>query len=146
MCGSTKTTWGRSDFKYEENLAQLSPDYIDGDAEGSDFAATLTRLAPALITTDFRSITKLDCPTFIFAGRYDYETPSAVAAEWIRKLAAPKKGIFWFEHSAHMTTPDPVGAELQEALGSAYELQRELTGGGMIFPAPPMKVKSRTED
>ena len=30
-----------------------------------------------------------------------------------------------------MTTPDPVGAELQEALGSAYELQRELAGGGM---------------
>jgi len=30
-----------------------------------------------------------------------------------------------------MTTPDPVGAELQDALGSAYELKRELTGGGM---------------
>ena len=30
-----------------------------------------------------------------------------------------------------MTTPDPVGSELQDALGSAYELQRELAGGGM---------------
>src|SRR5690349_24903751 len=30
-----------------------------------------------------------------------------------------------------MTTPDPVGADLQDALGSAYELKRELTGGGM---------------
>src|SRR6476659_8595844 len=30
-----------------------------------------------------------------------------------------------------MTTPDPINAELQDALGSAYELQRELTGGGM---------------
>jgi len=30
-----------------------------------------------------------------------------------------------------MTTPDPVGADLQDALGSAYELQRELAGGGM---------------
>src|SRR5215203_3796291 len=30
-----------------------------------------------------------------------------------------------------MTTPDPVGADLQDALGSAYELRRELTGGGM---------------
>ena len=30
-----------------------------------------------------------------------------------------------------MPTPDPVGAELQDALGSAYELQRELAGGGM---------------
>jgi serine/threonine-protein kinase len=30
-----------------------------------------------------------------------------------------------------MTTPDPVGLDLQDALGSAYELQRELAGGGM---------------
>ena len=30
-----------------------------------------------------------------------------------------------------MTTPDPISTELQDALGSAYELQRELTGGGM---------------
>jgi serine/threonine protein kinase len=30
-----------------------------------------------------------------------------------------------------MTSPDPINAELQDALGSAYELQRELTGGGM---------------
>jgi serine/threonine-protein kinase len=30
-----------------------------------------------------------------------------------------------------MTTPDPVGADLQDALGSAYELKRELAGGGM---------------
>ena len=102
-------TWGRSDFKYEENLALLSPDYIDGDSEGSDFAGTLTRLAPALLATDFRSTTKLEVPTFIFAGRYDYETPSAVAAEWFRKLTAPKKGIFWFEHSAHMMQQEQPG-------------------------------------
>jgi len=30
-----------------------------------------------------------------------------------------------------VTTPDPISTELQDALGSAYELQRELTGGGM---------------
>jgi len=77
--------------------------------EGSDFAATLTQLAPALISTDFRSISKLDCPTFIVAGRYDYETPSAVAAEWIGKLKAPKKSIFWFEHSAHMMQQEQPG-------------------------------------
>jgi len=46
-------------------------------------------------------IPKLDVPVFFFLGRYDFNTPSELAAEYLERLDAPLKGLVWFEHSAH---------------------------------------------
>jgi pimeloyl-ACP methyl ester carboxylesterase len=40
-------------------------------------------------------------PVFLFLGRYDYNTPSALAANYLATLGAPLKGVVWFERSAH---------------------------------------------
>lgn len=103
-------TWGRPDFDYEQNLKWLSPDYTDADLVADQHVgATLMRLLPELKDLDLRSVTTLNCPTFLFAGRYDYETPSSVAADWIQNLKAPQKRVFWFEHSAHMMHQEQPG-------------------------------------
>ncbi len=46
-------------------------------------------------------ITKFDVPVFFFLGRYDLNTPSQLAADYMGRLHAPLKGIVWFEQSAH---------------------------------------------
>lgn len=43
----------------------------------------------------------LGCPLYIFAGRKDYQTNSALAEQYYLKVNAPKKGFFWFERSGH---------------------------------------------
>src|SRR3546814_19089921 len=55
-----------------------------------------------LFRSDYRDVTRLDCPIFLVAGRRDFQTPSQIAAAWFAKLRAPAKRLFWFEHSAHM--------------------------------------------
>lgn len=40
-------------------------------------------------------------PTFFLAGRFDYNTPSALARAYLSQLEAPCKELFWFERSAH---------------------------------------------
>jgi proline iminopeptidase len=109
-------TWGRSSYEYEQNLGKLSPEYSDRDLSARGGRETLQRLMPDLNRTDFRSITKLDTPLFIFAGRYDYQTPSQVAAAWFAKVSAPAKRIFWFEHSAHVMHMEQPGKFLMHLI------------------------------
>lgn len=44
---------------------------------------------------------RISVPVFLFLGRYDYNTPSALASEYLASLAAPLKGVVWFDRSAH---------------------------------------------
>lgn len=44
---------------------------------------------------------KLSLPVFFFTGRHDYETPSALVADYFNLLDAPEKDLVWFENSAH---------------------------------------------
>lgn len=55
-------------------------------------------------------------PVFLFLGRYDYNTPSALAASYVDSLVAPLKGVVWFERSAHFPffeEPERFGLELR---------------------------------
>jgi pimeloyl-ACP methyl ester carboxylesterase len=54
----------------------------------------------------------MDCPVFIFAGRHDYETVSALAETWLDALQAPAKGLVRFENSAHMMELEEPGKVL----------------------------------
>ena len=40
-------------------------------------------------------------PVYLFLGRYDWCTPSSLAADWLSGISAPAKDILWFEESAH---------------------------------------------
>ena len=99
---------GRRNLDYEHNLRMLSPSYSDADLEASDLEASdlvggvVMQLLPQLGGVDYRNVTELDVPVFLFSGRYDYATPSEVSLAWFENLAAPTKNIVWFEHSAHM--------------------------------------------
>lgn len=58
-------------------------------------------------------------PYFIFQGRFDQNTPSALVPGYFEKLKAPVKELIWFEHSAHCPfyeEPDRFKALLKEKL------------------------------
>lgn len=63
---------------------------------------TFNEVYPKLYDIDLRKdYTKIDVPVYFFLGRHDYNAPTALTEEYERTLEAPKKGIVWFEHSAH---------------------------------------------
>jgi proline iminopeptidase len=45
-------------------------------------------------------------PMFLFLGRHDWQTPSALAAPWFETITAPSKQLVWFENSAHSAMID----------------------------------------
>lgn len=47
------------------------------------------------------STPKLNCPVYFFVGRKDYQTNSQLTEDYYKILSAPKKGLYWFERSAH---------------------------------------------
>ena len=63
----------------------------------------------------FRDLPEISIPVYIFAGRYDYSTPSSLAEEYYNSVKAPKKGFVWFEESGHtmiFEEPDKMTREL----------------------------------
>lgn len=54
-----------------------------------------------LETNLINKVSKLDIPTYIFAGVYDYTVSYTLAEEYFKKLKAPIKGFYTFEKSAH---------------------------------------------
>jgi len=107
-------TAGRSNFDYDLNARKIAPEYTDRDLRPPGFkdGEALARLLPDLTAMDYRKTTELKVPVFLFAGRRDYQTPSEIAVAWHAKLKAPKKGLYWFEHSAHMMQLEQPGKVL----------------------------------
>lgn len=46
-------------------------------------------------------VKKLDVPVFITMGKYDYNTVSGLAEQWLEQLDAPYKKFYLFEKSGH---------------------------------------------
>ena len=66
------------------------------------YKKTLTVMWPRLIDYDFtRSCNSFEMPYYIFQGRHDNNTPSALVEAFYEAIEAPKKALVWFEHSAH---------------------------------------------
>lgn len=95
----------------ESGLARLSPDYTDEEIshiwEGNDFSEQY--LLAQVLSLNFADIRKLDCSLIIFAGRYDINVNSQVAAKWFAKVNAPSKRLVWFENSAHLPMTEEPG-------------------------------------
>ena len=95
----------------ESNLANLSPDYTAEEIsriwQGNEFSERY--LLPEVLGLDLTGIRKLDCALIIFAGRYDVNINSQLAAEWCAKVKAPSKLFVWFENSAHLPMTEEPG-------------------------------------
>jgi pimeloyl-ACP methyl ester carboxylesterase len=48
-----------------------------------------------------RQIPAINVPVYFCLGRYDYNCPSTLVAEYYESLKAPFKELIWFEESAH---------------------------------------------
>ncbi|MFD1412955.1 alpha/beta fold hydrolase [Oceanobacillus jeddahense] len=56
----------------------------------------------------FEEVPQLSVPVYLCEGRHDYQAPFELAIQYIEKLNAPQKRIFWFEdsgHSPHISEP-----------------------------------------
>jgi pimeloyl-ACP methyl ester carboxylesterase len=104
-------TYGRTDFKYDANAWELSPDYSEKDLGSFDAGSlfSLEHLLPELETVDFDAVMTFHCPVFLFEGRHDYAASHELAAQWFGKITAPKKELVWFENSAHMVMQEEPG-------------------------------------
>jgi pimeloyl-ACP methyl ester carboxylesterase len=114
-------THGRHSYDYWENAEKLSPDYSDTDFKAIDAgsAFSLPKLLPEMAVTNFSSLTRLGCPVLIFAGRYDYTTPSEPVRRWFERIEAPSKRWVWFENSAHMMYAEEPGRVLTHLVQDA---------------------------
>jgi proline iminopeptidase len=101
----------RSSNSPESDLAELSPDYSDQEISGvwvgNEFSERY--LLAQVLSLDLSDINKLDCPLIVFAGRYDVNVNSQLAAEWFGKVKAPSKHFVWFENSAHLPMTEEPG-------------------------------------
>jgi pimeloyl-ACP methyl ester carboxylesterase len=104
-------TYGRTDFMYDANAWELSPDYTekDLDAEGEGSLYSLTHLLGAGAALNYESVTDFKCPIFLFVGRHDYATSHTLAAAWFDHIKAPSKKLVWFDNSAHMVPQEEPG-------------------------------------
>lgn len=44
---------------------------------------------------------QFELPIYFFAGKYDYNTPSELAEDYLNELTAPRKALIWFPESSH---------------------------------------------
>jgi proline iminopeptidase len=101
----------RNGSSAESDLAKLSPDYSAGEIahiwDGNDLSERY--LLAEVLSLDLTEIRQLNCPLIIFAGRYDVNVNSDVAAARFAKVKAPSKKFVWFENPAHLPMTEEPG-------------------------------------
>ena len=133
-------TWNRPDFDYAQDAAKFSPDYTRQELNPENgIGESLPRLLPAMMAWDVRGVTHLDCPVFIFAGRHDYETPSALAETWLAALQAPRKGLVQFDKSAHMMELEEPGKVLVHLVNDVRPIAED--AGDVSDVDPPRRLR-----
>lgn len=81
-------------LRNEYTLSQLSK-YVKG-------LMYVQRQPIANENPDFlNTVHELKVPVFLLLGHHDFNCPCTLAEEWLEQLVAPKKGLVWFEQSAH---------------------------------------------
>jgi pimeloyl-ACP methyl ester carboxylesterase len=126
-------TRGRSDLDFYYDMGKLSPDYTQADLLAIDKGSQLS-LLPLLpyIVANYSNMSDFETAIVLFEGRYDFTTPSAVAADWLTHVKAPVKKIVWFEKSAHMMPVEEPGRLLVHLVQD-------------VLPLAAIDASSRTE-
>jgi pimeloyl-ACP methyl ester carboxylesterase len=111
-----------------------APEYTLGDVwnvkRGADFVNARMRDDVGAGPLE-REVTRLEIPVFFLLGRHDFNTPSALAERYLRKLHAPLKSLVWFEESAHF----PFLEEPARFHGALREVDRETRAFWAAHPA-----------
>ncbi|GHV18012.1 alpha/beta hydrolase [Spirochaetia bacterium] len=87
-----------------------SGEYTPADLYGiiKGYKLVLSAMWPILTDYDFPTqCNTFKMPYYIFQGRLDRNTPSALVQGFYDRITAPDKDLVWFEHSAH----GPLGEE-----------------------------------
>jgi pimeloyl-ACP methyl ester carboxylesterase len=87
-----------------EDVTQLFPDYHYSKIDW--FTPLMTYGKEVLnymnsVRLDISIYTIFEIPMYFIAGKYDYNTPSALVEEYFKTIVAPTKKYFRFEHSGH---------------------------------------------
>ena len=57
---------------------------------------------PQIQDVDFRrDATRLEVPVYLVQGRHELDGRKALVPQWLRRLDAPSKRLYWFERSGH---------------------------------------------
>ncbi len=48
-----------------------------------------------------RNLLEFKIPVYFLLGRHDWNEPSVLAAAYLQRIRAPRKGLLWFENAAH---------------------------------------------
>lgn len=73
----------------------------------------------------FNEIDSMQVPTYIFQGKYDYQTPTSLSKDFYEQLKAPKKDFYLFENSAHSPNMEEIekfNGIIREIVGENLEL------------------------
>ena len=101
---------------YFGKASELAPGDMEKLIAGSKWSSETTDEEAAHYGYSlFKQLPKVEIPIYLFAGRYDYQTPGSLAEEYYNMVDAPKKGFVWFENSGHLMTisePDKIAREL----------------------------------
>lgn len=89
----------RSDTAVGIAMTQYA-DYKNYDwNKGFYYSARL--LEQNMFSIDFSTISRIDIPVYLIAGRHDWNVPAVLAAAFFENIQAPYKEMIWFENSGH---------------------------------------------
>lgn len=121
----------RPDANFYFRSRRISPDYTDAQrvdiGKGSDL--TIGVMFPMLATISMADVREAKVPIYMMLGRGDYTTPSSITADWMARLKAPRKGVYWFENSAHLPMVEQPGLVLR-AMVDHVRPEAERAGDG----------------
>ena len=117
---------GRDNADFYFRAPRLSPEYTTADRQAWDdgSAFTMKTMFSQLADISFAKLDRIDTPVFMFLGRQDYTTPSPIAADWLDRLNAPRKGVVWFENSAHLPFIEEPGRVFEALLTQVRPLSQ----------------------
>lgn len=53
-----------------------------------------------------KTLKKVDCPVYFFVGKNDIQTSTKITEQYFKAVKAPKKDLFYFDHSGHQIHQD----------------------------------------
>lgn len=83
-------------FDFIGTNSKVSRNFVTG------WATTWLQVFNEASTENFmETLPSVNCPIYFCVGRRDFQTNFTLVEKYYKQLAAPKKGLFWFERAAH---------------------------------------------
>ncbi len=105
-----------------------SPEYslLDNLRFFAGMTTSLFKIWPYVDAVDLpNQASSFQVPVYFLSGRFDYNTPWELSAQYLDALKAPKKSFIWFEKSAHgpsFEEPETFGRILKTIKDETYSI------------------------